>query len=341
MKYRHSFKYHIIIFVAVQFAWLILLGLWIYWYVSSYMLINEMGEKFSPQLNFGAHSLLALIGGLVLLVAIAVGMSLLFHRLSVQFKMSQLYDNFIANVTHELKSPLAAIQLHLETLQGRDLSRKEYKPLVDMMLVDCRRLSDLINSILKIPALEQKMIAHAFEVVNMQDLLDDVIRELSEQLNLSAESLTVSGNADCECVVDRKALRIVLDNLVDNSIKYASGQLYVSMVLSCDKKKFVLNYSDRGIGIPRSEHKYVFDKFYRISRSDEANVKGTGLGLYWAKQIMRYHGGDISVVPKYWGRGTFFRLELPRYPTRKKRYLKSLIKMSQRLKAREAENGSC
>jgi signal transduction histidine kinase len=339
MRYRHSFKYHIFIFVAVQMAWLILLGLWIYWYISSYMLINEMGEKFSPQLNFAAHNLLALIGGLILLVAIAVGMSLLFHRLSVQFKMSQLYDNFIANVTHELKSPLAAIQLHLETLQARDLSRKEYKPFVDMMLEDCNRLSDLISAILKIPALEQKQIAHAFEVVNMQDLIEDMVGELIEQFKLSPGAVVLSGQACCQCVVDRKALRIVLDNLVDNSIKYSDGPVQISITVSCDKSRFVLNYTDRGIGVPRSEAKYVFDKFYRINRSDAANIKGTGLGLYWAKQIMRYHGGDICVAPRYWSKGASFRLELPRYPTRKKRYLKGLIKMSQRLKAREAENG--
>ncbi|MFO7816287.1 MAG: sensor histidine kinase [Thermodesulfobacteriota bacterium] len=339
MSNQRSFWFYVLVFILAQVAWLILLVLWIYWYASNYMFISEMGEKFSQQLTAGAPSLLVLIGGLLLLVAIATGMSLLFYRLSVQLKMSRLYDNFIANVTHELKSPLAAIQLHLETFNAHDLSRSEYRTFVNVMLKDCRRLSDLINSILKIPALEQKKIAHEFRIENMQEMTEDILDEVQDQFELSSDSLLFSGSADCQCVVDRAALKIVVDNLVDNSIKYSKNSVQIQISFFCDRTRFVLNYTDRGIGIPRTEQKNVFDKFYRIDSAHSSNVKGTGLGLYWARQIMRYHGGDITAVYRYGNRGAFFKLELPRYPTKKKRYLKSLIEMSQKKQDARGKNG--
>ena len=118
MKRWHFLIHPVLIFVLAQLAWLCLVGIWIYWYVSNYIIFQQVGDKLSPQLISKSNNVLALVIGLILLVAILVGISLIFIYLNKQLKMARLYDNFIANVTHELKSPLASIQLYLETFDS-------------------------------------------------------------------------------------------------------------------------------------------------------------------------------------------------------------------------------
>ena len=119
---RFGFILHpLVIFISAQFAWLSLLGIWIYWYINNYIIFTTVEDKISPQLIDKNTNIIALVTGLFLLVAILAGMYLIYIYLTRQLKLTSLYDNFIANVTHELKSPLASIQLHLETLLLRDL----------------------------------------------------------------------------------------------------------------------------------------------------------------------------------------------------------------------------
>ena len=95
MKRPHSLFYHVLVFVLAQLAWMALLGIWIYWYVSNYIIFSKVGEKLSTQLVSKSTNVIALVGGLVLLVAISVLMSLIFRHLTVQYKMTRLYDHFI------------------------------------------------------------------------------------------------------------------------------------------------------------------------------------------------------------------------------------------------------
>ncbi|MDZ7761216.1 MAG: HAMP domain-containing sensor histidine kinase [Desulfovermiculus sp.] len=326
MKQPRSFFIHVLIFVLAQMAWLIVLGLWIYWYVSNYMFISEVGEGLPSQLMTEGLNHLVLVGGIVLLIAVSTGMSMIFHRLSVQFKLTRLYDNFIANMTHELKSPLAAVQLSLETMKVYSLSREKQDEFITLMLKDTQRLNNLINAILQIPALEQKRIAHDFRVWTMGPLVQDLIQEIQEQFNLASEAIQLSGvEEECTCLVDRNALRIVMDNLVDNSIKYSQGQVQIKITCACQSRWFTLVYTDQGVGIAQQEQKKVFHKFYRSQDEHMPNVKGTGLGLYWAQEIIKYHQGTIRVDSQGKNFGTSFVIDLPLYPQEGKRSLKYLF----------------
>ena len=333
MKQPRSFVVQVLIFVLAQIAWLVLLGLWIYWYVSNYMAISEMGAQLrSGVISEGANHLV-LIGGLVLLIAISLGMSLLFHRLSVQFKLTRLYDNFIANVTHELKSPLTSIQLCIETLRLHDLPKDKQDEFFSMMLKDTKRLNNLISAILQVPALEQKKIAHDFQIFEMKNLINELAEESREQFNILPENIEISGDGYCKCVVDRNAFRIVFDNLIDNSIKYSKSKVYIYIKMTCEKDKFVLYFTDAGVGIPLQEQESVFDKFYRSSEPNMPSVKGTGLGLYWVKQIVHYHRGTIQVSSRGMDKGTTFRIELPQYATGTERTARRLLRLSRRHKS--------
>ena len=138
--------------------------------------------------------------------------------------------------------------------------------------------------------------------------------------------------------MDRNALKIVLDNLIDNSIKYSIESAKISLTMNCGTRCFILDYKDQGVGISPQNQKKVFDKFYRIQNRFSPNVKGTGLGLYWTREIIRYHGGKISVSSKGRNKGILFHIELPIYQTSKNRYLQNLLKIAQK-RRREVANG--
>ena len=134
-------------------------------------------------------------------------------------------------------------------------------------------------------------------------------------------------------------LKIVFDNLVDNAIKYSFDPVQIAINLSCSTKDIIVTFSDHGIGIPVKARKKVFKKFHRIYGKNIPNVKGTGLGLYWVREIIKYHGGKVSVSGKGQSKGSTFRIEIPIYQTSKRRYINQLLKLTRkREKQQVSEN---
>jgi signal transduction histidine kinase len=266
----------------------------------------------------------------VLLVVISIAMSLIFIYLTKQMNLTKLYDNFIANVTHELKSPLSSIQLYLETMKSRKVPQKKQEEFLTLMLRDSRRLNHLINSILQISGLEQKKLAYQYTVIDAQHISKQIISEAIEDYRLPKNAIVLEGQAHCQCVMDQNAYKIVINNLFDNAIKYSSGDVKIKIQISQNSKYFILIFEDHGIGIPIKKQEKVFYKFLRIYDQDSPNVKGTGLGLYWVSEIVRSHGGKISVFSAGRDQGTRFTIELPIYKATKKRYINYLLKVTKR-----------
>jgi len=324
MKGKHSLFYHILIFIIAQLVWLSLLGIWIYWYVSNYIIFEKVGDQVSPQLIYDVQNALPFILGLILLIGLSFITSLIFRHLNVQLRLNKLYDNFIGNVTHELKSPLSSIQLYLETLKQRDVPSEKRKEFIDMMVKDADRLQSLINSILEISAHEKKKLAQDYQVCKANIIVNELIDESCEKFRVTKENFLVSADVSCEIVASRDALKIVFDNLVDNAVKYSTNLAKINVSLICNSKKVLINFSDLGIGISAKEQKKIFNKFYRIYNKEIPNVKGTGLGLYRVKEIIKAHDGKILVYSE--GRGTTFKIELPAYSSISKRRLKKFLK---------------
>ena len=323
MKKRHAFIYHISVFVVAQLFWLMLLGLWIYWYVTNYIIFQKVGNKLAPQIIYDGTNVIALVGGIILLVAISFSMSLIFRHLSVQLKLTNLYDNFIASITHELKSPLSSIQLYLETLNSRDVPAVKQKEFIDLMMKDAVRLKNLINSILEISAIEQKKLTHNFQRYETGSILNSILKETFEQFNLPEDSVTVDCKADCDCLIDKNSMKIVFDNLIDNAVKYSASNIKIFISIECTDRKIVIHFVDKGIGIPVTEQKKIFNKFYRIYNNNIPSVKGTGLGLYRVKEIIKNHSGKITAFSEGINKGTTFRIELPAYRDVKNSFFKT------------------
>ncbi len=325
MRAKHSLFYHILIFVIAQLVWLSLLGIWIYWYVRNYIVFEKVGEEVSPQLIYDVQNTLPFVLGLILLIGLSFITSLIFRHLNVQLKITRLYDNFIGNVTHELKSPLSSIQLYLETLKQRNVPTEKQKEFIEMMMKDADRLQGLINSILEISAHEQKKLLYDYQVHNADEFIKKIIEESFERFRVEKGNYKINGEADCEILAGRDAFRIVFDNLIDNAVKYSIKMPVIDVKLSCNSSKLIIEFTDNAIGIAHKEQKKIFNKFYRIYNKDIPNVKGTGLGLYRVRELIKTHHGKITVSSEGEDKGTKFRIELPVYKSAKKKWLKNIF----------------
>jgi len=318
LRRRHSFAYNLIIFILAQLVWLAVLLLWIYWYVSNNIIFEQVGEKVAPQIVYDAPSVFPFVGGIVLLTGLSVSLVLIFRHLNIQIKLNALYDNFIANVTHELKSPLSSIQLYLETLNSRDVPEEKKKEFYGLMMRDAERLKNLVNSILEIASMDKKKSYRDFEVYKADETIKKIILESAEQFQLNADSIKFSGDAGCDILLDRSSIKTVFDNLVDNSIKYSINPLKITVRFKRNAKKAEIEFSDNGIGIPNDQIKKIFQKFHRIYDKDIPNVKGTGLGLYVVREIIKNHKGKIAAISEGKGKGSIFKIELPIYVAKDK-----------------------
>jgi two-component system, OmpR family, phosphate regulon sensor histidine kinase PhoR len=344
LKKPGTLFYHVLIFIVAQIIWFSLLSLWIYWYVTNYLLLSKVEDKLALQMTSGTTNIVALISGLVLLVLLSLSMSIIFIYLNRQLNVTRLYDNFIANVTHELKSPLSSIQLYLETMQKREVPPDKKMEFLSLMLKDIDRLNQLINSILYLSSLEQRKltrkVSHDYHIFDTDTIIREVIEESQQEFNFPGKNITIEGNVACQCVIDRNWLKIVFNNLIDNAIKYSPQLPQIKIQLNPGKRYFYIEFSDNGIGISQKDQKKIFNKFHRIYNPESPNVKGTGLGLYWVREIVEYHGGKISVSSAGKNLGSTFKISLPIYQESKKRYMNRLLRLSRKYQnIPETENG--
>jgi signal transduction histidine kinase len=216
--------------------------------------------------------------------------------------------------------------------------REKQKEFVGMMIKDVNRLTRLINSILQIPALEQKKFAYSYQVFSAGSAIKQILQQSIEQFRLPPDTVIVEENADCEFVIDIDGLKTVFDNLIDNAVKYSLQPAKINVNISCNTQKVVIEFTDNGIGIDPKELKKIFNKFHRVYHQNIPNVKGTGLGLYQVKEIIKNHGGKIYVFSEGEGKGTTFKIELPIYQVFKKRFLTKLLERSEQKKQLEIIN---
>jgi signal transduction histidine kinase len=341
MKKLGILFYPIVLFILSQAAWFSLLGLWIYWYATNYLLLSEVEKKLPLTELTDTTNVAILVGGIILMVMLSVSMSFIFIYYTRQRNLNRMYDNFIANVTHELKSPLSSIQLYLETLRQRNVPNARQKNFFNLMLDDVGRLNRLINSILYLSSIEERKlarkVAHDYHIYNADMVIRQIIDEAYTDFNLSIDDLSIEGRISGECVIDQNWLKIVFSNLIDNAIKYSREPLKINIKLWSEIKYFYVEFTDNGIGILLRNQKKIFNKFQRLYNPKNPSVKGTGLGLYWVKEIVEYHGGKISVKSAGIDQGTTFKIGLPIYQTSKKRYINRLLKLSRKEKQNSDE----
>jgi two-component system phosphate regulon sensor histidine kinase PhoR len=219
--------------------------------------------------------------------------------------------DFVANASHELKTPLTAIRGFAERLADAELPDAGAKQAVEAILGNAKRLGALVEDLLELSRIESGSMPLQPETVAVGDLVQRLLRELDPRLRGGELTVRVEIDGPDRARVDRRALEHVLMNLLDNAIKYtpAGGELAVC-VQALAEGRLRVEVRDTGIGIPRKDLPRIFERFYRVDPGRSRALGGTGLGLAIAKHWIQAIGGAIGVESQL-GQGSTFWIELP------------------------------
>jgi signal transduction histidine kinase len=253
---------------------------------------------------------LALIGFIDLMLG--AGLYLVYSNVRREAHLSRLKSDFVANVSHELKTPLALIRLFAETLEMRRVPTEEkavqYYRVINK---ESQRLTQLINNILDFSRIEAGRKEYRFAPASVGRIVSEVIEAYRFQIEQQGFELNVDVEPDLpEVEADSEALGQALLNLVNNAIKYSREVKSLSLSVRRSGDRVLVSVTDRGIGVPKGEHKKIFEKFYRGEASLVHETKGSGLGLSLVEHIMDAHGGTVEIESAP-GRGSTFTLVLP------------------------------
>jgi signal transduction histidine kinase len=299
----------VITLIVVQIVWIGLLVLWILWFMGRHYELRSLAEKYRPELVPQHINWPVLAGGIIMLALVLIGFYIIFIYWRRQSRLYAEQKTFISQITHELKSPLASIRLHLETIRLRKPTPEKMERFLDTMLGDTERLNSLISNFLMAAKLEQRPLGAPLTQVDFSAFVERFIQEFRQHL---PEESSLSGKIEPGIFVkiDSEGMEMALRNLLENAFLYSSGSPEVQVELQKSGKTCTISVTDNGRGIDPKELKNIFRMFYRVRENGE-NIRGTGLGLYIVKSIVKLHNGKIRVQSAGAGKGSSFIILLP------------------------------
>jgi len=295
--------------IVYWFLLVFIVAAWVWWFISLEKQNKQMFDYRSAQLNKDDPAYTQKLfeindqrerktaqfisEGITFLLVTLVSAVFVYRATKRQIMLSLQQQNFMMSVTHELKTPIAVTQLNLETLQKRKLDETQQNKLIAVALQETNRLNVLTNNILIAAQLESGNYAIIKQKVNFTELVNgcakdfavrfpkrNVIKDITENVFMEGESML---------------LQMLVNNLLENADKYSSLQKNISIILTTQQGKALLQIIDEGEGIAETEKKKVFEKFYRSGNEATRTTKGTGLGLYLCKKIVQDHKGDLAL----------------------------------------------
>ena len=246
--------------------------------------------------------------GSVFLALLTWGSILTARSIRKEMALARQQKNFLLSITHEFKSPLASIKLYLQTILRHDLEKEKEKSFINSAINDTERLNNLVENALLANLIDHKGYSFGFEELNLSALMRLQIQKLQSvpeppkfETHIE-EGLHISG--------DKNALTLMFSNLIENSLKYSPKDAPLGIDLKLEDKKVTLCISDHGPGIPSEEKDKIFKKFYRLGNEETRKTKGTELGLFIVKYIVKGHKGNILVKDNK-PSGTIFCIQFP------------------------------
>ncbi len=260
------------------------------------------------EIEYQKQKIMIIGEGLVFGISLLCGLFLINKAFWTEINANKSRSNFLLSVTHELKTPIASLNLINKTLATKDLPKEKNKELLKAASEEGKRIESLVNNILTAAQIEQSY-SYNLEETNISELIEKYIRRayiVSGEANRIHSKIT----DDIIAKVDREAFTSLLNNLLSNAIKYTPEGSPIEVSLT-QKEKIELKVKDQGIGISDIEKKQVLQKFYRIGNEETRESRGTGLGLFIVKQIVEAHKGSIKIVDNK-PKGTIIEIQLPK-----------------------------
>ena len=310
---KTGWLYHpVTIFLSIQVLWILLMVVWIWWYIEKNTQLRDMAERLRTHVEVGGFGWTPMLVGALLLTLFLVGATVIFIYYVKQHRLNKIQRSFVSNVTHELKSPVASIQLALETMALRELSSDKKQEYVSMMLDDTERLNTLIDRILGAARIEKMRGRYTLEPVSMRHFLEEVLAEDRHLYEKDGRVIILEKGRDARAAIDRAAMRVVLSNLLENAARYSPKDSRIRIRLQRDLRSCRIDVIDSGDGIRGKDLKNVFKMFWRAEEQG-SRIRGTGLGLYIVRNIVKDHRGKVWAVSQGTGRGSTFSVRLPRF----------------------------
>ena len=252
--------------------------------------------KYAPFKNEGDH-----IGGLILV----------FQDMTNEHKLDNMRKEFVANVSHELKTPITTIKSYAETLMDNEVDKEIEKKFLNVIDGECDRMARLVSDLLQLSNLDYKKTIWQKQRVFIPELVDEILlklefayKEKNQKVNLEIRD-TIP-----KVVIDKDGIEQVILNIISNAIKYTEDNGEISIDLNILDENIIIRIRDNGVGIPEEDQKRIFERFYRVEKGRSRDMGGTGLGLSIAKQIVEAHEGKIDLTSVL-GEGTTIEIKLP------------------------------
>lgn len=254
-----------------------------------------------------------IIFSLLLLGITVLAFVLLYKNLLKQRRLGEIKNEFISNISHELKTPVATVGVAIEALSSfnamQDPERtKEY---LDISANELQRLSLLIDKVLKLSMFEKKEMDLTYEDTDLKEITEEVLLSLKLQFEKQHATVSLDVKGDVRIQGDRLHLQSVIFNLLDNALKYSKENPVIHIEIAESGDEIIFSINDNGIGIAPEYREKVFEKFFRVPHGNTHNAKGYGLGLSYVAQVIQKHQGSIRVQSQL-GSGTSFIIHLPK-----------------------------
>lgn len=278
------------------------------------LITGEVGVGFANRVGYRAsfsnantyifkQLTLPIIFSVLLLGITIVSFLFLYKNLAAQSRLAIMKNEFVSNMTHELKTPIATVNVAIEAMRSFNVLQdtEKAKEYLDISAGELQRLAMLVDKVLKFSMFESKKIALTKEAVSLEGVCHDVITSMRLQLEKNNIQLIFNKDASNNYTVlaDKLHLQSVLYNLIDNAIKYSKDEHgKVILHLKHEDNKVILSIADDGIGIPNEYHDKIFDKFFRVPQGNVHNTKGYGLGLSYVAEVVKQHNASIIVHSK-------------------------------------------
>ena len=279
------------------------------YYSLNFRYIIDFSNKRKMTLKESAASLGLSIFSIVLIVILFL---ITYRNLMEEKRLSNLKTDFMNNMTHELKTPLATITVAGKTLEMDRIRADESKVLETAKLIGKQsvHLNQLINMILEISMWERTQFQLDRKKVDIEEIMNDIVTSFKSGTGNHASLVQKYTFNGAKADIDLIYFTTMINNLLTNAVKYSDTDPVINVEGSANDRNICIRIADYGIGISKTDQKHIFDKFYRASSGNIHKFKGLGLGLYYVKKIAVAHGGDVTVSSKP-GKGSIFTVTIP------------------------------